>query len=141
MRVVAIVVVVSVGVGIPPPKNGFKEHIVAPVGLDAFVSFQSLADVAQIVVQGHVTHLVDAIAKTDTVLERQLVQELGNRQGFSAVLGHGCGGFLRNVVGGGVFLHQLHSPQVIANGRVENQDEGLVLCGSRGPFLFVHDYR
>jgi len=56
------------------------------------------------------------------------------RNGFSSRIPRcGCCGS-----SGDVSLHELHPPQVVAQGRVENQHEGLVLDGCRVPFGFFH---
>jgi len=125
--------------------------------------------VREVVVEGNIAHFVNTVGKGHAVFQRQLVEELGDGQGFPAVLGHGgrrkdegCRCRSRSVVGvsvvgvtvtvsvcvsvgvccrGNVLLHQLHSPQVIAQSRVENQYKGFVLNGGGFPFHLVHDDR
>mmetsp|Transcript_10935 Transcript_10935/g.27706 ORF Transcript_10935/g.27706 Transcript_10935/m.27706 type:complete len:219 (-) Transcript_10935:181-837(-) len=137
--------------GVSPPKDCLEKHIVTPLGLERFVSLECLADMGQVVVKSNVTHLVDTVGKGNTVLERKLVQELGHRQGFAAVL---CHGSRRNsvvrivvvrivvrIVARGrfeVLLHELHAPQVIAQSSVEDENKGFVLNGGGVPFGFFH---
>jgi len=57
------------------------------------------------------------------------------------VLGHAVASIVVVVVRGvvQVLLHELHSPEVVAEGRVEDEHKGLVLDGSGFPLDLVHD--